>query len=186
MLHGLSDTLPDLDHRGAQIFKHINPLSIPTIILKPPCTTNAPSNAGVSFTPASSPTIPENKILTRVGLSLQQILKNEYGDAYTGHYPDPVAIMERRNPLLAGIDPMGALSRLKSELKQYAKGEEPFNRRFRDGQTVLSWWTFVQKDEFAHVLGVCLGLTMTLHSLMLIILLGSRYQNLFSLCSFYG
>ncbi|KAF8237949.1 hypothetical protein L208DRAFT_1375418 [Tricholoma matsutake] len=61
--------------------------------------------------------------------------------------------MNMRNPLLAAINAVDALHRLKDELKQYAKGKEPFNHCFRDGQTVLSWWTLVQKDEFAQVLG---------------------------------
>jgi len=41
----------------------------------------------------SVPATLENKIMARVGLTLQQILKNEYGDAYTSSYPDPVAVM---------------------------------------------------------------------------------------------
>lgn len=128
-------------------FKNINPLSIPAVVLR---TTNVHSGSANS---SSIPATPENKILARVGLALQQILKNEYGDAYTGSYPDPVAVMQQRNPRLAGISPRDALSRLKVELKGYIKEQEPFNRRFRDGQTVLSWWTIVQKDEFAYVLG---------------------------------
>ena len=134
-----------------QIFKNINPLSIPDVVLH---TTNVYSGSANS---SSIPVTLENKILARVGLALQQILKNEYGDMYTGSYPDPVAVMQRRNPLLAGISPRDALSRLKVELKGYVKEQEPFNRRFRDGQTVLSWWTIVQKDEFAYVLGVCIS-----------------------------
>ena len=71
-----------------QIFKNINPLSIPDVVLH---TTNVYSGSANS---SSIPVILENKILARVGLALQQILKNEYGDMYTGSYPDPVAVMQ--------------------------------------------------------------------------------------------
>jgi hypothetical protein len=167
------------DHRGAQIFKNINPLSIPAVVLR---TTNSRPN------PGSSSMTPENKIMVRVGLALQQILKNEYGDAYTGSYPDPVAIMQGRSPLLAGISPMDALSCLKDELKGYVKGQEPFNRRFRDGETVLSWWTTIQKDDFARVLGVCALSCLTCGSPIVILMsfVGPGYQNLFCLCGLDG
>lgn len=79
-LRELGDTLQEssdnsahnLDHRGAQIFKHINPLSIPALILKPNGMTNPPSNTGIL---ALKLTAPKKDILTRAGLLLQQLLK---------------------------------------------------------------------------------------------------------------
>ncbi|KAH7920753.1 hypothetical protein BV22DRAFT_994908, partial [Leucogyrophana mollusca] len=84
---------------------------------------------------------------------LQRLLKHEYGDTYTSGNINPRLAMERRNPLIAKHHPVDALAALKEQLKAYAKGTDPFNRRLRSGENVLDWWTAVQKDELGDVLG---------------------------------
>jgi hypothetical protein len=95
-------------------------------------------------------------ITTRVRICLQNILKNEFGDAYEGDAgkKDPVAIMAMRNPLLAKYNPSDALARFKSEFKGYIDSDDPFDRDFREGETVRQWWIAVQRKPFGGVLGV--------------------------------
>ncbi|KAJ3007647.1 hypothetical protein NUW54_g3469 [Trametes sanguinea] len=61
--------------------------------------------------------------------------------------------MEKRNPLLAPFHPVDAYERLRRELYAYADSESPFKRPLHGGETVLQWWTKVQKDVDAKVLG---------------------------------
>jgi hypothetical protein len=101
--------------------------------------------------------------MKRVGISLQRILKNEYGDAYEGDLAKkkPREIMKERNPRLAHLTPSEALASLKSELKAYVDGDDPFDRAFRTDETVRQWWVAVQKKQYGGVLGVCLAFTST-------------------------
>jgi hypothetical protein len=62
--------------------------------------------------------------------------------------------MRRRNPRLAHLTPAEALAHLKSELKAYAAGGDPFNQTLRPKETVRQWWVAVQKHQSASVLGV--------------------------------
>ncbi|KAG1748531.1 hypothetical protein EDD22DRAFT_1003872 [Suillus occidentalis] len=66
---------------------------------------------------------PEDLIIKRVGMSLQLMLKHEYGDVYDGA--------------------------LKVELKEYWKGADPFNHKIHKYEKVRDWWLAVQKDENA-------------------------------------
>jgi O6-methylguanine-DNA--protein-cysteine methyltransferase len=95
-------------------------------------------------------------MIKRVGLFLQKILKNEYGDVYEGDVTkkDPKAAMKERNPRLAHLTSAQALEALKKELKAYADGDDPFDREFRAGETTRAWWVAVQKKQFGQVLGV--------------------------------
>ena len=80
-----------LDYRGADIFlkTNINPLSIPPVVIS-----LANGNLKVKLKTLDN-------ILQRVGLCLQKILKNEYGDAYAGDLTKKNAgkVMETRNPV---------------------------------------------------------------------------------------
>jgi hypothetical protein len=122
--------------------------------------------------------IPED-ILKRVGLSLQKMLRNEYGDTYENLATKDIAqtVMARRNPLLAKTHPKDALKLLKEQLKSYGKRLEPFNRHFRPQESLYSWWEQVQQDEFGGILGV------SWHPFQVIILLfntgitGIGYEN---------
>ena len=114
---------------------------------------------------APSEATAKDELLKRVGLSLQRMLKDEYGDALK---KDNVQdIMQIRNPRLANIPPAEALAALKRELKAYARDSEPFDRKMRPGQTVKQWWGKVAKDIDARVLGVssttlyCFTVTLT-------------------------
>ena len=97
--------------------------------------------------------------MKRVGLCLQKILRDEYGDAYEGDLSkkDPKKIMMERNPLLAHVTPSQALTALKSELKAYTDKDDPFEHTFRPNETVGMWWAAVQKKMFRKVLGVNIG-----------------------------
>jgi hypothetical protein len=141
------------DYRGAAIFRNINPLAVPAISVNH-------IEGQLRVKAVDSP-----DILERVGLGLQHILRNEYGEAYRKGRPseESVAIMKLRNPLLAHLTPREALHAVKRELRDYTKGEEPFNRRFRSGENVRDWWVAVQKDQFGQVLGVREQSTCALH-----------------------
>ncbi|EPQ50285.1 hypothetical protein GLOTRDRAFT_50829, partial [Gloeophyllum trabeum ATCC 11539] len=39
------------------------------------------------------------------------------------------------------------------QFQSYVKRREPFNRRFRDGETVKQWWEAVRRDQMGQVLG---------------------------------
>jgi hypothetical protein len=95
-------------------------------------------------------------MMKRVGVCLQNILKNEYGDAYARNRSkeDSHVIMLRKNPRLADLTPLEALASLKSELKAYIASDDPFDRRFRENETVYQWWSAVQKRQSGTVLGV--------------------------------
>ncbi|KAF8833058.1 hypothetical protein BDN67DRAFT_1017999 [Paxillus ammoniavirescens] len=62
--------------------------------------------------------------------------------------------MSFQNPMLAKYHPMDALDTLKDQLKAYAKGAEPFNRRLRPKtESTTDWWVAVEQDEDGEVLG---------------------------------
>ncbi|KAF9240690.1 hypothetical protein BU15DRAFT_73917 [Melanogaster broomeanus] len=123
------------EYRNIPIYKKPNPLVIPPLCIR--------QRDGVTTT---SLKLPED-IIKRVGLSLQRILRNEYGDMYENPATKGTAqtVMARRNPLLAKIHPTDALKSLKEQLKSYEKGYEPFNKRFRSNESLYSWWEQVQK-----------------------------------------
>ncbi|KIJ10218.1 hypothetical protein PAXINDRAFT_86391 [Paxillus involutus ATCC 200175] len=131
------------EYRNAPIYKKPNPLAIPPLRIR--------QQDGVTTT---SLKLPED-IVKHVGLSLQRILRNEYGDTYENPATKDTAqtVMAHRNPLLTNIHPTDALKSLKEQLKSYGKGLEPFNRRFRSSESLYSWWEQVQKDDFGNVLG---------------------------------
>ena len=134
------------EYRNAPIYKKPNPLAIPPLVIR--------HKDGVATSSLKTPT-PED-VLRRVGLSLQKMLRNEYGDTYENPATKDIAqiVMARRNPLLAKTHPKDALKSLKEQLRSYGKALEPFNRRFRPQESLYSWWERVQQDEFGGVLGV--------------------------------
>ncbi|KAF9237836.1 hypothetical protein BU15DRAFT_75631 [Melanogaster broomeanus] len=130
-------------YRTAPIYKDNNPLAIPTITISkkggtPKCTTKVPAD-----------------LLQRVGVSLQKMLRHEFGDAFTNtDWKTPQKQMQLQNPLLSKYHPADALTRLKDQLKAYAKGIDPFNRPIRTKtESTVDWWAGVQKDTDADVLG---------------------------------
>lgn len=128
------------------IFKHdINPLKIPSVTINTAGTLSAITK--------------EHDVVKRVGLFLQRVLQNKYGNVYrdsllTRSVEESQAIMKKRNPLLAHLTPKDALASLKSEFKDFIAQNDPFQRRFRSDENIQKWSMVVQKDEFAHVLGV--------------------------------
>ena len=141
-------------YRTAPIYKDHNPLTLPTITISkkggtPKCTTKVPID-----------------LLQRVGISLQKMLKHEFGDAYTNTaWKHPPNQMQLQNPLLARYHPGDALTRLKDQLKAYAKGIDPFDQPIQtQTESTADWWAGVQKDADADVLGVCIHLKLEPHS----------------------
>ncbi|KIJ59093.1 hypothetical protein HYDPIDRAFT_162797 [Hydnomerulius pinastri MD-312] len=132
------------EYRVAPIYKNQNPLAVPSV--------------SVNQKKGQPPKIsskPPSDLIERVGLSLQKMLKHEYGDAYQNqNWADPKKQMAIQNPMLAKYHPMDALGALKDQLKAYAKGVEPFNRRLRPKtESTADWWAAVQQDEDGEVLG---------------------------------
>lgn len=139
-------------YRKSTIFRggDINPLAVPSVIISRNKTNPVASPKGKTL----------EDILQRVGICLQKILKNEYGDAYDGDLlkkrPKPQEIMQKRNPRLAHLSPTEALQSLKRGLREYANCEEPFDRMLKSDETVREWWVTLQRKVDACVLGVCL------------------------------
>ena len=136
-----------IGYQGASIFQenNLNPLSILPIVI---------SQVGGHH--VVKPT-DSDAIIKCVGLCLPGILKNEFGDAYVdgeNRKKNPKEIMQQRNPLLANLTPSQALANLKIELKAFTNNESPFNRVLREEETVYDWWTVVQRNRYASVLGV--------------------------------
>jgi hypothetical protein len=69
-----------------------------------------------------------------------------------------VMLMQDRNPLLAHLSLTQALNQLRKELRNYQKDIAPFDRKLRDNETVLDWWTVVQHDDDAHILEVIVNI----------------------------
>ena len=141
------------EYRNAPIYKNVNPLQIPAMHIS---RINGGSRVDGGHTTISSPSA-ANAILKRAGISLQNILKNEYGDTYADNFKSDhkkEALMQERNPLLAHLGPAQALERLKRELRNYQKGVLPFDRKLRENESVLDWWIAIQRDDEARVLGV--------------------------------
>ncbi|KIK75903.1 hypothetical protein PAXRUDRAFT_18582 [Paxillus rubicundulus Ve08.2h10] len=99
------------EYRNAPIYKKPNPLAIPPLRIR--------QQDGVTTT---SLKLPED-IIKHVGLSLQRILQNKYGDTYknTATKNTTQTVMEHHNPLLTNIHPTDALKSLKEQLKSYGK-----------------------------------------------------------------
>ncbi|KAF8451153.1 ribonuclease H-like domain-containing protein [Boletus edulis BED1] len=136
----------------APIYKKINPLTIPTILIR--------KKDGAT----TSQTKPVDDIVQRVGLSLLKVLKNEYDDVYENPATRETArsVMTRRNPLLAGIPPFNAIKSLKSQLNAYNQGYPPFDRPFQSKyMSPYTWWEHVQQHEDGTVLG---ALAMKIHA----------------------
>ena len=132
------------EYRGANIYSNINPLDVPEVRIS------------ISRSAASKVIPPEEQIATRITKALGHILMHEYGNTYDGKRSDEEAaeMMKSRNPRLAGILPRDAVVELKTQLADYRLRVDPFNRPMRAGETALGWWTSVQKNPHAQVLGV--------------------------------
>ncbi|OJA15131.1 hypothetical protein AZE42_12680, partial [Rhizopogon vesiculosus] len=132
--------------RDAPVYKQANPLAIDPILLN--------RNKDGIVTCASKPPPDMSK---RAALSIQKILRREYGDVYDiGKYQSPKDVMNRRNPALAHLTPAEALTRLQSQLKAYFRCEDPFNRKVRSNETPRDYWRAILKtrDKLADVLPV--------------------------------
>jgi hypothetical protein len=90
----------------------------------------------------------------RVGAALMIMLKNEYGPTLDMEAAARALAMRKRNVALADIDPADAADALRTELRQFAKAREPFNRRIRDEESVRDWWVAVGQDKDAQIIGV--------------------------------
>jgi hypothetical protein len=141
------DTHIYLGYRNAPIYKNINLLAIMPLRIQP-------------ATPSSSSRVVEResdlKMEQRVGLALAQMLQKEYGN-FANETCDRERIrtgMKLRNPLLANLLPLEALAKLKPQLQAFAKGAAPFNRPFSERTITRHWWTEVQRNDMADVLGV--------------------------------
>lgn len=130
------------DYRNAPVYKEINPLSMPTLVI---------SRIGSSV---ACSTKPPKDMVERAGLGLQRILKHEYGDVYEAgsSATDPAAAMKLRNPALLKYTPFDALNWLRQQFKSYLNMEDPFNHKRRSKQSTLQWWTALAGDELADVL----------------------------------
>ncbi|PCH35177.1 hypothetical protein WOLCODRAFT_166098 [Wolfiporia cocos MD-104 SS10] len=62
-------------------------------------------------------------------------------------------IMKDRNPLLSSLAADVARQQLRAELKAFARGDRPFNRRYNFREGEMRWWLHVQKEDGARVLG---------------------------------
>ncbi|KAG6379979.1 hypothetical protein JVT61DRAFT_10553 [Boletus reticuloceps] len=135
------------EYRDAPIYAtgSLNPLDIPPIVIA----THKGSNVGPSIKS------PKDIILKRVGLSLQRMLKAGYGDAYDeGKHKNPAVVMRERNPLLANIHPRHALKDLRTQIRAYVNGIDPFNCKLRSTDTTCDWWVALQQDELANALAI--------------------------------
>lgn len=128
-----------------------------------------------------------DNITKRVGLCLQNILKNEYGDAYDGDLTkkNSKRIMQDRNPRLADLTPSQALASLKSELRAFVAKDDPFDRPFRSGETVRQWWLAVANKQFGGILGVRMSTLASIQS-QNINSIGTSGQIIFSYCGIDG
>jgi hypothetical protein len=138
-----------LEYRTAPIYKNINLLMIPMILI---C-----QKDGATTSQAK----PVNAIMQRIGLSLLKILKNEYGDIYENPATRDIAssVMTHRNPLLAETPPLLAIKTLKAQLNAYNQGYPPFDRPFQSKSMLLyTWWEHVQRHEDGTILGVIIYL----------------------------
>ena len=112
---------------NAPIYKHINPLAVPTIIIH--CT-----GAAVACS-----TKPPWSMVEHVGRGLQRILKHEYGDIYEigSGITDPATVMRSCNPPLSKYTLFNALQRLRQQFKSYINAEDPFNHKLWSNQSSL-------------------------------------------------
>lgn len=123
-----------------------NPLSIPSITIAP-----AQLNRGLLCCVK-----PKTSTIQKVGVSLQLMLRNEFGDTYEDEWLVHKAkkIMEEWSPQLAHYSPADALAVLKAQLKAYFNHEDPFNqkknvwpRQHKNGGWILltmKMWMFLQ------------------------------------------
>ncbi|KAF8838962.1 hypothetical protein BDN67DRAFT_906426, partial [Paxillus ammoniavirescens] len=94
-------------------------------------------------------------LLQSIRTRIHLLYRHEYGNVYQNrNWVDPKKQMSFQNPMLANYHPMDALDTLKDQLKAYAKGAEPFNRRLQPKtESTADWWAAVQQDEDGEVLG---------------------------------
>ncbi|KAK6987977.1 ribonuclease H-like domain-containing protein [Favolaschia claudopus] len=118
----------DPDNRGASILSTPNPLAVQPIRI-----------SISSGQPAVQPPAP---LIERVGLSLMEILRKEYGEEYsaTRTIEQARAAMEDINPHIAQRTPSEALKVLKPQLEAYLAGAEPFHRKRKPTQSNWEWW----------------------------------------------
>ncbi|KAI6018850.1 hypothetical protein EDC04DRAFT_2576223, partial [Pisolithus marmoratus] len=130
------------DYRNAPVYKEINPLAMPTIVI-----------SQIEGSVACS-TKPPKDMVERAGLGLQRILRHEYGDVYEvgSSATDPTAAMRLWNPALSKYIPFDALNRLHLQFKSYLNAEDPFNHKRCSKQSTLQWWAALAGDELADVL----------------------------------
>ncbi|KAI6023515.1 ribonuclease H-like domain-containing protein [Pisolithus microcarpus] len=130
-------------YRHAPVYKDINPLTVPTIII------SRAMETGISCSKR-----PPQDMVECAGLALQRILRHEYGDIYEvgSSVMDPVAAMKAHNPALSKYTPYDALQWLHQQFKSYLNREDPFNRKPQLKQSTLEWWVALESDEFADVL----------------------------------
>lgn len=106
-----------------------NPLAIPLIRIQQHQSVSSDGSDSLTVQ-AQPPASAWDQVIARVGRCLQCLLKREYGNTDDMlDNPKPQEIMKTQNPRLAHIDsPLTALNLLKSELRLYAEGREPFER----------------------------------------------------------
>ena len=175
------------EYRNAPIYKNVNPLQIPAVHIS---RINGGSRVDGGRTTISSPSAAD-AILKRAGISLQKILRNEYGNTYADNSKsdhEKETLMQERNPLLAHLRPVQALERLKRELKNYQKGVIPFDQKLCENESVLDWWIAIQQDDEPQVLRVrtvpfCAPLIQVVWHL---VTLGSHHQTVFGSSGFNG
>ena len=132
------------DYRNTPILDEPNPLSLSSITITPDAN-NLPRRVK-----------PKISVVQKVGISLQLMLKREFGNAYEDERPVDEAkkIMEDRGSRLAHRSPADALVALKVQLKAYFNREDPFNRKKRENKTAREWWMDLIHHEDADVLAV--------------------------------
>ncbi|KAJ7079037.1 hypothetical protein C8R43DRAFT_1092890 [Mycena crocata] len=126
----------DPDNRGATILNTPNPLEIQPVTL--------------SFR-SGQPAIKKNPpLIERIGLNLQKILQREYGDKYRTDrtVEDAKIAMREINPYIAHLTPSEGLRALRSQLKNFLDGSEPFDRKKKSTDSARDWWMkLIDRDE---------------------------------------
>ena len=136
--------VPSADYRNASILDDHNPLSILSITIMP---------AANGLPRCVKPKI---SVVQKVGISLQLMLKEEFGDAYENEQSVDKAkkIMADRSSRLAHRSPAAALAALKVQLKAYFNHEDPFNQKKHENKMVREWWMDLIDHKDADVLVV--------------------------------
>ena len=135
---------PSADYQTASILDDPNPLSISTITITPaanglPCCIK-----------------PKISVVQKVGISLQLILRKEFGNAYDYEWSvdEAIKIMADQSLQLAHCSPAAALAALKMQLKAYFNWEDPFNWKKHENKTAWEWWMDLLDHKDADILAV--------------------------------